>query len=415
MAAAGVDSITWEDIQARSASHAANYELRTNAVPSSSAGPSLPTSASASTSKRVLLYRDTNAWCPFCERVWLALEEKGIEYDTMFIDLRDKPDWFKQMVPTALVPAAQIDGELVWESLDILLKLEEAFPTPALLPSPGTERERILALSKDLEDLGAAGFRFLRGAPFGEEPDEEKVPVMRKEFDAKLAELEVTLAGSPGPYLASSFSLADICAVPSLERLASNLPRARDFNLHGNPVYPRLAAWFAAMDSRDAYHVVKSDDTTHNNVIRSIFGMKFDGSTDATATSAEEATSGREEAAAKLSRNHVRVVADILQNAGIEATESNQTAVDTCMLRLGAQLWAMPLPPISPPPAFKRDMSQEEKDEQEKEKRAAARMKATHAAALAFVRNRVSAPRDMSASAATQFRKAADQLLSSVF
>jgi glutathione S-transferase len=107
----------------------------------------------------VLLYRDTNAWCPFCERVWLALEEKGIDYDTMFIDLRDKPDWFKQMVPTALVPAAQIDGELVWESLDILLKLEEVFPTPALLPSPGTERECILALSKDLEDLGAAGYR----------------------------------------------------------------------------------------------------------------------------------------------------------------------------------------------------------------------------------------------------------------
>jgi hypothetical protein len=40
-------------------------------------------------------------------------------------------------------------------------------------------------------------FRFLRGAPFGEEPDEEKVPVMRKEFDAKLAELEVRKGVQP--------------------------------------------------------------------------------------------------------------------------------------------------------------------------------------------------------------------------
>lgn len=26
----------------------------------------------------VLLYRDSNSWCPFCERVWFALEEKQI-------------------------------------------------------------------------------------------------------------------------------------------------------------------------------------------------------------------------------------------------------------------------------------------------------------------------------------------------
>ena len=36
------------------------------------------------------VFRDTNGWCPFCERVTLALEEKGIEYDTMLINLRDK-------------------------------------------------------------------------------------------------------------------------------------------------------------------------------------------------------------------------------------------------------------------------------------------------------------------------------------
>ena len=24
------------------------------------------------------LYRDTNGWCPFCERVWIGLEKKGI-------------------------------------------------------------------------------------------------------------------------------------------------------------------------------------------------------------------------------------------------------------------------------------------------------------------------------------------------
>ncbi len=53
-------------------------------------------------------------------QVWLALEEKKIPFDTVLINLRDKPDWYVKKVPTKLVPAAFINGELVYESLDIL-------------------------------------------------------------------------------------------------------------------------------------------------------------------------------------------------------------------------------------------------------------------------------------------------------
>jgi len=51
----------------------------------------------------VTLYRDTNGWCPFCERVWLQLEAKGLPYDEVLINLQDKPQWYKDMVPTTLV------------------------------------------------------------------------------------------------------------------------------------------------------------------------------------------------------------------------------------------------------------------------------------------------------------------------
>ena len=62
--------------------------------------------------------------------------------------LRNKPQWYLDMIPTALVPAVKIDGVLVFESRDILLAIEKAFPAsdgfPALLPPEGTaERTRV--------------------------------------------------------------------------------------------------------------------------------------------------------------------------------------------------------------------------------------------------------------------------------
>ena len=43
---------------------------------------------------RVKLYRDHAAWCPYCQKVWLQLEEKQISYTLEKINMRcygDKP------------------------------------------------------------------------------------------------------------------------------------------------------------------------------------------------------------------------------------------------------------------------------------------------------------------------------------
>lgn len=48
------------------------------------------------------------------------MEEKNLPYDSVLIELRNKPHWYKDIVPTELTPAAVINGELVYESLDIL-------------------------------------------------------------------------------------------------------------------------------------------------------------------------------------------------------------------------------------------------------------------------------------------------------
>lgn len=84
---------------------------------------------------RVTLYRDMAAWCPYCQKVWLHLEEKQIPYRVVKVPMRsygDKPSSFLRKVPSGLLPALELDGRLYTESLDIMKLMESTFPTVIL-------------------------------------------------------------------------------------------------------------------------------------------------------------------------------------------------------------------------------------------------------------------------------------------
>lgn len=105
----------------------------------------------------LVFYRDNSSWCPYCERVWLQLEEKRIPYEVEKINMRcygDKPAWFTRMVPSGLLPVLQLDGKIVTESMDIMFLLEQRFPEfNPLLPSGGPELaavDELLALERRL-------------------------------------------------------------------------------------------------------------------------------------------------------------------------------------------------------------------------------------------------------------------------
>lgn len=48
------------------------------------------------------------------------LIEKEIEFDTMLINLRDKPEWYVNVAANSKTPAICIDGEYICESMDIM-------------------------------------------------------------------------------------------------------------------------------------------------------------------------------------------------------------------------------------------------------------------------------------------------------
>ena len=63
---------------------------------------------------RVTFYRDTAAWCPYCEKVWLVLEEKRVPYEVKKVNMNcygDKPAWFWAIQPSGGIPVAKLDGQ----------------------------------------------------------------------------------------------------------------------------------------------------------------------------------------------------------------------------------------------------------------------------------------------------------------
>jgi len=172
------------------------------------------------------------------------------------------------------------------------------------------------------------------------------------------------------------------------------------------------------MEATPAYRAVMGDPETHNTVVRQLFGLSNgEASLPPPPASVPETPTGAKEAGTCLSNNMDAVVADALKNSGVEAIV--RTYLETLAASLLADgdgdgvAAARPIAP-HPRPSMAALKSMDD-DAAANAVKKAARARAMGAATLAFVRNRVSAPRDMSAHAAVAFRAAADAFLTSVY
>ena len=83
-------------------------------------------------------------------RLRIALALKGLQADYVPIDLRREQHLeagFKALNPQGLVPALEVDGEVLIQSPAIIEWLEETYPDPALLPAEAAGRARVRALA----------------------------------------------------------------------------------------------------------------------------------------------------------------------------------------------------------------------------------------------------------------------------
>lgn len=153
--------------------------------------------------------------------VWVALNVKGVPYREVHINLQDKPDWYKEIVPTTLVPAVKFvsDERVVWESQDILDEIESRFPDAPLLPPEGSEqREHADVLIAKCPQVLQHGVRLSYPSANATAKDRS---LAKLAFLTQLDELDALVAAAGGPFLSgASFTLADAMYAPMLERWA---------------------------------------------------------------------------------------------------------------------------------------------------------------------------------------------------
>jgi maleylacetoacetate isomerase len=187
-------------------------------------------------------------------RVRIAFNLKKIEHENAYHHLRrneHRTPEYLALNPQGLLPALEVDGVVLTQSLAILEYLDELWPEPALLPADSLGRARVRGLAQivacDIHPIdNLRVLRYLRD-PLG--IDEPTVQAWYNHWIAEgFAALEAQLAKSP---LTGRFchgdkpGLADICLFPQVVN-------SRNFGLDLSP-YPTILRIFDACKAMPAF------------------------------------------------------------------------------------------------------------------------------------------------------------------
>ncbi|MFP6781624.1 MAG: glutathione S-transferase family protein [Gammaproteobacteria bacterium] len=228
------------------------------------------------------LYHNDMSSC--AQKVRFVLHEKDLEWEGEELDLRageQLDEAFLKINPKGLVPTLVHDGNILAESNVIIEYLNEAFPSPALLPEEPLARARVRAWMKKLDDgvhletialsfgiafrhqlIKACGNDEALDAHFARIPDPYVRDIQRQVvhagidsprcqqaihvFDNLLQDLDDALA-SQDWVVGDRLSLADIAYGPYATRL---------HRLHLDGMWnnrPHFARWFDAIQATAGY------------------------------------------------------------------------------------------------------------------------------------------------------------------
>ncbi|PAY06470.1 glutathione S-transferase [Bradyrhizobium sp. UFLA03-84] len=193
--------------------------------------------------------------CPYVQRAVIALQEKGVPFERIDIDLANKPDWFLKISPLGKVPVLVVtrdDGKEValFESNVICEYIEETQTGAKLHPQDALTR----AEHRAWMEFGSAILGDLWGLETA--TDAATHESKRQAVAAKFARVEAALGA--GPFFAGEkFSLVDAVFAP-IFRYFDLFDQLTDLAVFTHT--PKLRAWRSALAQRPSVRSAVSPD-----------------------------------------------------------------------------------------------------------------------------------------------------------
>jgi glutathione S-transferase len=206
-----------------------------------------------------------NAWyCPFAQRVWMALIHKGIDFDYVEVDPYNKTDWWvkisrgAELVPVLVEENQNGDGETtIVESNRILEYLEDYRPqqVPIFAADVLERAEQKYWLDHIGNHITPYIYRFLKASDAGQQREESRLKLIEG-----LTALTLAMDDTGPLFSGEQVSAVDIALIPFAYRIDVLLKAYRDFELpQDGEIWQRYRKWYQAMLAQPAFQATAFD------------------------------------------------------------------------------------------------------------------------------------------------------------
>lgn len=207
-------------------------------------------------SNKIKLY---SAWyCPFAQRVWLALLLKGIDFEYIEIDPYKKtPEWMRISAGSGQVPVLEYfsdDGKktTLVDSLKIVEFIGDTYPNDGqkIMPDEAIQKADVTFWMNYVNtQIVPYFYRFLKADKPGEKPNDEKRMMLNglEQFSRSMS--------TDGPFFSGSeINAIDIAFAPFAYRIQLLLNYYRNFTLPENTAsWLRYKRWYEAVIADPAF------------------------------------------------------------------------------------------------------------------------------------------------------------------